>query len=116
MKGGAESGPGRLPERGSTVSVMPTIKGDLLGLADDAWRRLRGRIEGLTDEEYFWEPAPYCWTVRAVGDGTWRADEAALPPDPAPVTTIAWRLSHLVGVLGARRNATWIGVSPLPAP
>ena len=32
-----------------------------------AWHwtdQLRDRIDGLTDDEYFWEPAPGCWSVR----------------------------------------------------
>jgi hypothetical protein len=95
---------------------MPTIKHDLLALGDEAFKRLRERIEGLTDEEYVWEPAPDCWTVHPAGDGTWRADGSALPPDPAPFTTIAWRLSHIIDLLRAQRNATWIGVSPVSAP
>ncbi len=51
------------------------------------------RLDGLTDEEYFWEPVPGCWTLTAEPDG-WSAvnDPHA---DPAPVTTIAWRLWHL---------------------
>jgi hypothetical protein len=92
------------------------MKSELLDLADFAWQRLRDRLQGLTDEEYFWEPAPYSWTVRRV-DGVWRADEAVFPPEPAPFTTIAWRLSHLiVDVLSAERNATWIGVPPKDTP
>jgi hypothetical protein len=27
-------------------------------------RQLRPRLEGLTDDEYFWEPTPGCWSVR----------------------------------------------------
>ena len=30
---------------------------------DEAWETLGGRLEGLTDEEFFWEPVPSCWTV-----------------------------------------------------
>ena len=30
---------------------------------DEVYDRLRRRLEGLTDDEYFWEPAPGCWTV-----------------------------------------------------
>ncbi|WP_243866374.1 DinB family protein [Actinophytocola oryzae] len=52
------------------------------------------RLKGLTDEEYFWEPVPNCWSIRQV-DGTWKIDWAWPTPDPAPVTTIAWRLAHL---------------------
>lgn len=74
--------------------------------------QLRPRLDGLTDEEYFWEPAPGCWNVRPRGTGTaqMQAGSGAMTVDfeypepvPAPVTTIAWRLAHvIVGVLGAR--------------
>lgn len=77
------------------------------------WRgQLRPRLAGLTDEEYFWEPVEGCWNVRrrgestapiAAGAGGYTVDFALPEPDPAPVTTIAWRLAHiLVGVLGMR--------------
>lgn len=72
----------------------------------------RPRLEGLTDEEYFWEPVPGSWNIRPrgtgaaaiqVGQGNYTIDFAIPEPDPAPVTTIAWRLGHiLVGVLGGR--------------
>jgi hypothetical protein len=77
------------------------------------WRaQLRPRLDGLTDDEYRWEPVPGAWNVRprgtsrapvAVGGGAMTIDFAFPEPSPAPVTTIAWRLGHLlVGVLGAR--------------
>ena len=32
---------------------------------DWQWQNhLRPRLDGLTDEEYFWEPVPGCWTIR----------------------------------------------------
>jgi hypothetical protein len=63
---------------------------------------LRPRLERLTDEEYFWEPVPGCWSIREV-DGAWQIDWAWPTPDPAPVTTIAWRLAHIGSVaLGIR--------------
>ena len=75
------------------------------------WReQLRPRLDGLTDEEYRWEPVPGAWNVRprgtgtapvAVGGGEFTIDFAMPEPDPPPVTTIAWRLGHIVvGVLG----------------
>jgi hypothetical protein len=85
--------------------------------------QLRARLDGLTDEEYFWEPAPGCWNVRPRGTGTGTApvlagsgamtvDFAMPEPDPAPFTTIAWRLAHvIVGVL-AMRNASHFGRPP----
>ncbi|MGZ6678355.1 MAG: DinB family protein [Nocardioides sp.] len=85
-----------------------------------AWHwdhQLRPRLDGLTDEEYLWEPVPG-WSVRPRGTGTaplqagageLTIDFAFPEPDPAPVTTIAWRLGHLlVGVL-AMRSASHFG-------
>ncbi len=80
---------------------------------DFHWRhQLRPRLNGLTDDEYRWEPVPGAWNVRprgtstapiAAGSGDFTIDFAMPEPDPAPVTTIAWRIGHLVvGVLGAR--------------
>jgi hypothetical protein len=83
---------------------------------------VRPRLDGLTDEEYFWEPVPGCWSIRprveaitpmAAGAGAFVADFAAPEPDPVPVTTIAWRLGHvIVGVFGAR-NASHFGGPPM---
>jgi hypothetical protein len=83
--------------------------------------QLRDRLDGLGDDEYFWEPVPGCWSVRPRGDGTApvRAGSGAMtidfafpPPDPPPFTTIAWRLGHvIVGVL-AMRNASHFGRAP----
>ena len=80
---------------------------------DRHWRRqLRPRYEGLTDAEYFWEPVANCWNIRprgqgraaiAAGGGEFVIDFADPEPSPAPVTTIAWRLAHLIiGVFGSR--------------
>ncbi len=55
--------------------------------------QLLERLDGLTVEEYFWEPVPGCWTVTADANG-WTASNDP-EADPAPVTTIAWRLWHL---------------------
>jgi hypothetical protein len=88
------------------------FKNDLIGLADFAYNRLRSRVEGLTDDEYFWEPAPGCWSIRPDAEGKLRRDGASLPIKPAPLTTIAWRLTHIIDGLAGERNATWIGVTP----
>ncbi|MHA3023615.1 DinB family protein [Mycobacterium sp. BMJ-28] len=70
--------------------------------------QLRPRLSGLTDDEYFWEPVPGCWTVRRDGS----VDFAYPPPQPEPFTTIAWRLAHvIVGVL-AMRNHSHFGGPP----
>ncbi len=81
--------------------------------------QLRPRFAGLTDEEYLWEPTPGAWNVHPRGQGTTELQggsgeltiDFALPePVPAPVTTIAWRLAHIiVGVLGARVHSHFGG-------
>lgn len=69
---------------------------------------LRPRFEGLTDDEYFWQPVPNCWTVHSDGSIDFTYPE----PKPAPFTTIAWRLAHvIVGVL-AMRNHSHFGAPP----
>jgi DinB superfamily len=84
------------------------------------WReQLRPRLDGLTDAEYRWEPVPGAWNVRprgtgtapiGVGAGEFTLDFALPAPVPPPVTTIAWRLGHLiVGVLGMRVAAHFGG-------
>jgi DinB superfamily len=70
--------------------------------------QLRPRFDGLTDDEYLWEPVRDCWTVHPDGG----IDFTYPPPDPAPFTTIAWRLAHvIVGVL-AMRNHSHFGGPP----
>jgi hypothetical protein len=82
---------------------------------------LRPRLDGLTDQEYFWEPVPGCWSIRArgtssapiaAGQGDFVMEYAFPEPPIPPVTTIAWRLAHvIVGCFGAR-TAAHFGGSP----
>src|SRR5262245_64679627 len=62
---------------------------------DSAFSMLQDRVTGLTEEEYFWEPVPDSWTLRQTADGAWDADYAYPDPEPAPITTIAWRINHI---------------------
>jgi hypothetical protein len=70
----------------------------------------------LSDEEYLWEPAPGAWSIRrrgqaatprALGPGEWVLDNDSPDPDPAPVTTIAWRLGHLHSSFAGRWEWTF---------
>src|SRR5207249_5654797 len=108
-------------------AIVPSIAGmdwnDLLiEQADFHWRnQLRPRLEGLTDDEYRWEPVPGAWNVRprgeavtrmAAGGGDLVVDWEWPEPVPPPVTTIAWRFAHIiVGVFGTR-NASHFGGPP----
>ena len=80
---------------------MDTIAGSLITAFDYVWGRLTGRLAGLTDDEYFWEPVAGCWSLRQGGNRRWHLDGGGgggPAPDPVPVTTIAWRLGHLGGI------------------
>jgi hypothetical protein len=90
---------------------MTTLSQDLLDLSDFAWQRLRNRVEGLTDEEYLWEPFDGCWSIRQTETG-YIADGTPIPPEPAPFTTLAWRITHIVDILQEDRTATWFGHQP----
>jgi hypothetical protein len=84
--------------------------------------QVRPGLGGLTDDEYLWEPVPGAWSIRpraeartamAAGGGDLVADFEYPEPVPAPVTTIAWRLGHvIVGIFGAR-NAAHFGGPPM---
>jgi hypothetical protein len=99
-----------------------TWNAQLVEQIDRHWtHQLRPRLDGLTDEEYFWEPVPDCWSVRPRGTGSapvqagagdLTIDFAFPEPRPAPVTTIAWRLGHLVVGVLAMRNAGHFGRAP----
>ncbi len=69
----------------------------------DAGERLLRRLDGLSEEEFFWEPADGCWTVRRDQEAPsgWQIDYDFPFPTPPPLTTIAWRLVHLA-------NGNWI--------
>jgi hypothetical protein len=95
---------------------MTDVRDDLLILSDFAYKRLRDRLEGLTDEEYLWEPAGDVWTVHPNPDGTARGDWGVLFDEPPPVTTIAWRIGHIIYCLSEERCATWLGLEPMERP
>jgi len=120
------SGNRQFGERCARVVVVVTIRryvdwnGELVDQLESHWQhRLRPRLDGLTDDEYFWQPVADCWTISrrgatsapkslGAGDFTWDFGE---PQDPEPVTTIAWRLAHLI-VGFAEMNGTHFGGPP----
>lgn len=76
------------------------------------WDHLRRRLETLSDAEYLWEPVSGAWSLRpradavtpmAGGIGDTVADFQYPEPEPAPLTTIAWRMGHIsIGIFGER--------------
>src|SRR4051794_26654327 len=93
------SGDARDPHRSGAALASGFVVGmrqELVDLSDEVWQRLRRRLDGLSDDEYLWEPAPGCWTIRLRADGSWHADWPIPRPDPEPLTSLAWRLWHLI--------------------
>src|SRR5438445_11466621 len=59
-----------------------------------SYARLRARVEGLTDEEFFWQPIPDSWTIYEDKLGHWTYHYAIPEPDLAPPITIGRPLVH----------------------
>ena len=108
---------------GKTGGMTIDWTGELSAQLTWHWEHhVRPRLEGLSDEEYLWEPVEGCWSLRrrgeqrspmAAGGGELVLDFAFPEPVPVPVTTIAWRLGHvIVGVFGMR-NASHFGGPPV---
>lgn len=84
-------------------------------LSDTVWARTWRRLDGLTDDEYLWEPAPGPWSIRARPDGALFAERSPMPY-PSPFTTVAWRLWHLIDMYGEDRAPRLLGVAPQGEP
>ena len=70
------------------------VQREILSLFEYVFARTDARLDGISDDEYAWEPTSDCWTVRPDGlDG----DEVVV--DDPPVTTIGWRLCHVSDAL-----------------
>ncbi|MHB1431102.1 MAG: hypothetical protein ACYCVZ_03160 [Streptosporangiaceae bacterium] len=70
---------------------------------------LRPRLDGLPDQEHFWEPVPGCWSIRArgtssapiaAGEGDFVMEYAFPEPEIPPVTTIG--RAHDARIAGVR--------------
>lgn len=77
----------------------------LIALSEKAYDRLRTRLDGLTDDEYRWEPSPLSWTVRGE---VW--DFGMDSVDLTPMPSIAWRLVHIYDLLTEDRCAINLGL------
>jgi hypothetical protein len=88
----------------------PSLVVEQLAFWWDTW--FWPRLDGLTDDEYFWEPTPDCWSIRPHHEGGFTIDWAFPAPDPPPVTTIAWRLGHIGSSVLAIRNANHFSGPP----
>ncbi|WP_394214860.1 DinB family protein [Brachybacterium vulturis] len=104
---------------------LPTVLVDQIEL--HVREQLRPRLEGLSDEEYFFDPsgAGRAWTAHPRtpdgeqpptpvqgGSGAMAIDVEIPAPDPAPLTTIAWRFGHIIVGLLAMRSHNHLGGPP----
>ncbi|MFH8345084.1 DinB family protein [Streptomyces sp. NPDC018045] len=62
---------------------------------DLTWELFEYHLERLEPDDFLWEPAAHCWTVRRADDGTWVPDWAESEPTPVPVPTIGWLSWHI---------------------
>jgi DinB superfamily len=68
---------------------------EILWQFDLTWALTDLHLSALVDDDFLWQPAPLCWTVRPDASGVWRPDWADTEPDPLPVPTIGWLTWHI---------------------
>lgn len=101
----------------STPTTKPSTRLDLLTAQyDTSYEYFSQRLECLTDDEYFWEPASTCWSIRRraeartpriFGKGDWVLEVEIPEPATPLVTTIAWRLGHMISGEMIRHDYTF---------
>lgn len=80
------------------------IRQSLIEQMTFAWEfQFAPRMERLTTEEYLWAPVADVWTVHKGEDGRPNTVDLVYPePEPAPFTTLAWRMFHMTSFFSAR--------------
>ena len=96
------------------MAAMAVATQLLSSMLAKSFENVRWLLEDVDDEDCFWEPGDACWSVRrredagrAWGTGKWVCEDAWPPPDPLPLTTIAWRLAHLAAWTDVYRSWTF---------
>lgn len=72
------------------------MNAELLWQFDLTWALADLHLSALVEDDFLWEPAALCWTVRPDTAGVWRPDWADTEPDPIPVPTVAWLTWHVI--------------------
>src|SRR5213592_415362 len=57
----------------------------LASTMEEAYTRLLDRLDGITDDEFFWQPVPDAWTIYEDRPGHWTYNYEIPDPDPAPM-------------------------------
>lgn len=75
---------------------MSNSRRDLLRWQFDLnWALFELHLDQLQPDDYLWEPAKLCWTLRQDDGGAWVPDWAETEPDPIPVPTLGWICWHI---------------------
>ena len=86
---------------------MPTAIQILTEQFTESSAALLRLLGSVSKDEFLWRPAEGAWSVHhrsddcpipADGSGDWVIDYVWPDPDPAPVTTMAWRAVHVASV------------------
>lgn len=72
------------------------MNAELLWQFDLTWALADLHLSALVEDDFLWEPAALCWTLRPDTAGVWRPDWADTEPDPIPVPTVAWLTWHVI--------------------
>jgi len=104
------SGYGGLPR--ARRARLEQLRQEFIDLSDKFFARFVTRLDGLTDEEYLWKPVPDAWSLVPGANGTLTMVRGIVFDEQAPVTTIAWRYTHIIDLLCEDRCATWVGLEP----
>jgi hypothetical protein len=96
-------------------TVTSTTRASVQANLEFRWSELiRSRLEGLTDEEYLWEPAVGSLSVRPDGTGGFTIDPVR--SSELPLGNIAWRMAHLALCLSTHPVAAIAFGPDWPAP
>ncbi len=94
----------------SSYPDSPSRLAPFLAQWDYVTEQLFSRLQGLTDHELLWEPAPGAWTVRIDENGESRPSSESQwwAPEPTvePPRTLAWSMGHLGA--GSMIRADWL--------
>ena len=75
---------------------------ELLWQFDLTWALADLHLAAVVEDDFLWEPAPLCWTVRPDAAGVWRPDWAESEP-AGPDDSVAHLAHQLVVVAGHRQ-------------
>ncbi len=90
--------------------TFSAMKPEVISLSDYVYDRTRRRLEGLSDQEYLWEPVPGCWTIRPDDVGVFRAENgAALSQRSPPLPGVCGTL--LAATEGSGTPSGWVSAT-----